>query len=112
MNLPSDCAHYQPEILDHFRQGGTNLNPAAKSHLARCEGCIAAVFDLLDDAIGEDLPLALDLTALPAEARSAIEHGRKVMAREFGITFVPENGQPVTPADSRETTRTLASPGE
>jgi hypothetical protein len=73
----------------HKLTKGETLDAAEKSHLANCEACMTQVIRLLDkSATGEthDLGTAKDkLVHARPEARKALEHGRQVFEREFGI---------------------------
>jgi hypothetical protein len=74
---------------------GESLDDAEKSHLAVCDCCIAAVVKTLDKSAASE-PHSLgraagetngDLTARP-EAKKALEQGRRVFEREFGISLL------------------------
>ena len=72
-----------------------SLNDAEKSHLATCEGCMAEVVKTLDEAVvGEPHGLGMaaggtngDFSQARPEAKKALENGRKVFEREFGISL-------------------------
>jgi hypothetical protein len=74
---------------------GESLNDAEKSHLAACEGCMAEVVKTLDEAAaGEPHGLSMaaggtngDFSQARPEAKKALEHGRGVFEREFGISL-------------------------
>jgi hypothetical protein len=74
---------------------GEALNDAEKSHLAACEGCMAEVVKTLDEAAtGEPHSLGMaaggtngDVSQERPEAKKAIDHGRRVFEREFGISL-------------------------
>jgi hypothetical protein len=74
---------------------GEPLDAAEKSHLAACEGCMAEAVRALDEAAanGSKGPgLAAggtngDLSRARPEAQKALEQGRRVFEREFGISL-------------------------
>ena len=82
---------------DHLVQKlrtGESLDDAEKAHLASCESCMLHVVKALDMsaskashrpgmAAGESIG---DLIQSRPEAKRALEHGRRVLEREFGIT--------------------------
>jgi hypothetical protein len=76
---------------------GESLDDAEKSHLAVCEGCLVQVVRVLDEsAASETHGLGMaggtngDLTQARPEAKKALEHGRRVFEREFGISLSKE----------------------
>lgn len=76
-----ECANHRTEILRHFEHNGSPLSPQAKAHYAGCPDCIRAVTELFTRKI---TPPA-NGTPLSDGARRALEHGRQVLEREFGI---------------------------
>ena len=74
---------------------GESLNDAEKSHLAVCESCLAEVVRVLDESAAREphgLGMAAsevngDITQARPEAKKALEHGRRVFEREFGISL-------------------------
>ena len=72
-----------------------HLDAPEKVHLAECEICIAEILRRLDQAAEEAAKSAGkngarnydDLARSRPEAMRALEHGRRVFAREFGITL-------------------------
>jgi hypothetical protein len=75
---------------------GQSLNATEKAHLSQCAGCMREVVLHLDQAVTTEnkedatdtIPTggaARAATALPEEVRLALEHGRHVLEREFGI---------------------------
>ena len=77
---------------------GEPLNDADKSHLAICEDCMAQVVGRLDEsATSQAHGLGMtaggtngDLTHARPEAKKALEQGRRVFEREFGISLPKE----------------------
>ena len=65
---------------------GISLNPAEKSHLAECEDCMARVVTALAESAARKGTHNEGSCDRP-EARKALEHGRRVFEREFGIVF-------------------------
>jgi hypothetical protein len=92
------------ESLVQKLTAGEALDDAEKSHLAECEGCVAQIVKSLDKAAVSAAPGA-DLGAGEAngnrggarpEAMKALEHGRQVFEREFGISLsTKKSGGPV-----------------
>lgn len=77
---------------------GEPLETAEKSHLAECEGCMAEVVRILDRSSATE-PNRLgavpggangELNHARPEAKKALEQGRRVFEREFGISL-PED---------------------
>ena len=74
---------------------GESLEDAEKSHLAVCEACMAEVVKALDEAAkggsqgsGKFPNLANgELSPVRPEAMRALEQGRRVFEREFGISL-------------------------
>jgi hypothetical protein len=74
---------------------GASLEDAEKSHLALCEACMAEVVRMLDEsAASKPLSHSMvadgtngDLTHARSEAKKALEQGRRVFEREFGISL-------------------------
>jgi hypothetical protein len=77
---------------------GEFLNDGEKSHLAACEGCMAQVVRMLDESAAsatQGRGMAAggtngDLTGARPEAKKALEQGRRVFEREFGISLSKE----------------------
>jgi hypothetical protein len=77
---------------------GQSLDDAEKSHLAVCEGCMAQVVRRLDESAATETHgrgMAAggnngDLTRARPEAKKALEQGRRVFEREFGISLSKE----------------------
>jgi hypothetical protein len=74
---------------------GEPLDDVEKSHLAACEGCLAEVVKTLDESATRE-PHGLgraasqtngDFTQVRPEAKQALEKGRRVFEREFGIAL-------------------------
>lgn len=79
----SDCSVYRDEILRRFLDG-TPMSAAARTHYMECVECIMAVSTQLDQNATANGTADVD----PAETEAihaAIERGRRVLAREFGI---------------------------
>jgi hypothetical protein len=74
---------------------GESLEDAEKSHLAVCEACVAEVVKTLDEAAmrephGPGLAASGtngDFSQVRPAAKKALEHGRRVFEREFGIAL-------------------------
>jgi hypothetical protein len=77
---------------------GESLDDAEKSHLAKCEDCMAQVVGALDESAASETHgpgIAAggtngDITQARPEANKALEHGRRVFAREFGLSLAKE----------------------
>ncbi len=77
---------------------GESLDDAEKAHLAVGEDCMARVLKALDESATSDphgngvvsAGTNGDLTRARPEAKKALEHGRSVFAREFGIALPKE----------------------
>ncbi len=71
---------------------GQHLNDAEKAHVADCERCIIDIMRHLDAVKERKNGEAADNNSerIRAEARHALEHGRRVFEREFGISFTKE----------------------
>jgi hypothetical protein len=80
---PSDCELYRDEILRRFIDG-TPMSNAARSHYIGCVECIMAVSTELDKNAGTNGAIGND-PAETAAIQAAIQCGRSVLAREFGI---------------------------
>ena len=65
---------------------GIPLDAAEKSHLAECEDCMIRVVTALGESSARKGTNGKPGRERP-EAVKALEHGRKVFEREFGITF-------------------------
>ncbi len=86
--------HYRDEILRHFADG-TPWSATARAHYAECLECIAAVTAMLARQAGAtagtvessqgQVSVTTPASSLPEGAQRALEHGRQVLAREFGI---------------------------
>jgi hypothetical protein len=74
-----DCSPYRDEILRRFIEGSP-MSAAARTHYVGCVACIMAVSEQLDTngSASRD-------TADGEAIRAAIERGRRVLEREFGI---------------------------
>lgn len=70
---------------------GEPLDDAEKTHLATCEDCMAQIVKTLDESAASEANghagVNGDLTHARPEAKKALEQGRKVFEREFGITL-------------------------
>jgi hypothetical protein len=83
------------ETLVRKMMTGEPLGDAEKSHLAACEACMAEVVGRLDEsaaseANGHGTPPSGpngDITETRPEAKKALEQGRRVFEREFGISL-------------------------
>jgi hypothetical protein len=72
---------------------GEPLDKADKAHLAACEECMFQVVRVLDEAALQKQQAVDtspgdtngDLSLVRPEAKRALEHGRRVLEREFGI---------------------------
>jgi hypothetical protein len=85
--------HYRDEILAHFRDG-TPWSTIAREHYINCLECMTQVTHMLAeraDSTSASGCRSADhngtSSAIPEAAKRAIEHGRKVLAREFGISL-------------------------
>lgn len=78
-----DCSSYRDEILRRFNEG-TPMSPAARAHYIECVECIMAVSEQLDKNSSANGAAGADPAAAEA-IRTAIERGRRVLEREFGI---------------------------
>ncbi len=77
---------------------GKPLDTAERSHLAECESCMAEVIRILDRSTATE-PNAVggvpgsdngELNHARPEAKKALEQGRRIFEREFGISL-PED---------------------
>jgi hypothetical protein len=67
---------------------GESLDDAEKSHLAECEGCMSQVVRSLDESAAKEAHgLNGDVAHARPEAKKALEQGRRVFEREFGISL-------------------------
>jgi hypothetical protein len=74
---------------------GQSLDAAEKEHLIECETCLVEILRRLDKAAEEAKKSSGkngardydELARSRPEAMRALEHGRRVFAREFGITL-------------------------
>jgi hypothetical protein len=73
------------EDLVRKLMAGESLEEAEKSHLAGCEGCMAEVVKRLDETPAGGTNG--DCSRARPEARKALEQGRRVFEREFGISL-------------------------
>lgn len=76
---------------------GERLDDAEKSHLAACDACMAEIVRMLDESAarqphGLDRDTAGSNGAPPPrpDANKALEQGRRVFQREFGISLSRE----------------------
>ncbi|HBI45997.1 MAG TPA: hypothetical protein DDY78_24545 [Planctomycetales bacterium] len=91
-----------PQKPDSFTAGivqkklsGQRLNDDEKIHLFECESCMTELMRRLDQAAEEAKKASGkngardydELARTRPEAMRALEHGRRVFAREFGITL-------------------------
>jgi hypothetical protein len=91
---PPHCSLHREQILRHFLDG-TALDPQTRAHYAECVHCMTAVTEVLSGNANGTPPgrSAVQTRAgsagqppAPAEPASrALEHGRQVLEREFGI---------------------------
>lgn len=91
---PSDCSTYRDEILSHFLDGAP-LGGPAREHYLGCVECMREVTARLSDNVPELQQrgrgkvrvrgTADESPTLAEEGQRALAHGRKVLAREFGI---------------------------
>ena len=96
MTVPH-CPTCQDEILAHFREGKP-LSSRAREHYLECLDCITAVTLELSKNGADTNPTrgaAGMTTVLPESTSRALEHGRQVLKREFGINFASKSGQSV-----------------
>jgi hypothetical protein len=74
---------------------GQSLDVAEKEHLIECDTCLVEILRRLDEAAKEAKKSSGnngarnydELARSRPEAMRALEHGRRVFAREFGITL-------------------------
>jgi hypothetical protein len=74
---------------------GKSLDEAEKTHLAVCENCLLQLVKMLDESATSKSPDSSsagegrngDATHARPEAMKALEHGRRVFEREFGISL-------------------------
>ena len=74
---------------------GQSLDSAEKEHLFECEACLVEILRRLDEAAEQAKKSSgnngardyNELARTRPEAMRALEHGRRVFAREFGITL-------------------------
>ncbi len=88
--LTPDCTGYRDEILSHFLQGKP-LSSEAREHYAHCTDCIAIVTTELNNDVTDTIQARdpnVGMAMLPEATRQALEHGRRVLEREFGIRAV------------------------
>jgi len=75
-----------------------HLSDAEKAHVVDCEGCMAALVKRIDRTILVQSPFPAgssgvddsDVDRDRPEAKQALEHGKRVFAREFGISLASE----------------------
>jgi hypothetical protein len=77
---------------------GIRLDDAEKSHRAGCQACMTRLITALDES-AMNAPNSVGISAgvtngngLPErpQAKAALEHGRRVFEREFGISLLPK----------------------
>ncbi len=81
------------ERIIHKLASGQRLDEAERAHLAACEVCLNQVLSELDAAARTNgrasgtgaAPTADEPSRTRPEAQRALEHGRRVFEREFGI---------------------------
>jgi hypothetical protein len=88
--------------VDQFTAGiiqkmlsGQHLDESEKAHLGECESCMTELIHRLNEAAKEAKNSSgnngardyEELARTRPEAMRALEHGRRVFAREFGITL-------------------------
>jgi hypothetical protein len=82
------------ETLVRKLTSGVHLDDAEKLHLGACEACLAEVVRNLDESAMKNIPVhseANGATIHPRpEAITALEKGRQVFEREFGIPLSRE----------------------
>lgn len=104
---PPACSPYRDEILGHFLDGRV-LSAEARKHYSGCVHCMTAATSLLSRnvaGVSEQVSVTermvgafgtvykapdrgddgTEPAALPEPARRALEHGREVLDREFGV---------------------------
>ena len=73
---------------------GEPLNELEKAHLAICECCMTQIVTTLDESAMREThgsgAINGDLTHARPETKKALEHGRRVFEREFGISLAKE----------------------
>jgi hypothetical protein len=77
-----DCTPYRDEIVAHFL-AQTPLPAELREHYAGCAHCIAAVTRGLSRGVTTETDHILEA------AWRALEHGQRVLEREFGIKAPP-----------------------
>jgi hypothetical protein len=83
-----------PGLIEKLTSG-QHLNDAEKDHLIECPGCMAEVVRHLQQVRERSAELTgegraasnNDQVHTRAEATKALEHGRRVFAREFGLSL-------------------------
>jgi hypothetical protein len=93
--IVTECSACRDEILGHFLDGKP-FSSMAREHYVRCVDCIAEVTAELDRHAAAPIPTngaAVTKPALPDATRLALEHGREVLEREFGVNST-SNTQP------------------
>lgn len=65
---------------------GASLEDAEKAHLARCPSCLADVIKALDESASGMAAPGGELPHARPGAKMALERGRRVFEREFGIS--------------------------
>jgi hypothetical protein len=84
-------------LVQKLTKGGS-LDSAEKSHLATCEDCMAQVVRMLDESVRSEAHVlgttAIgkngDLIDARPEAKKALDQGRRVFEREFGILLTKD----------------------
>ncbi len=72
---------------------GQPLSPDEKTHLTECEGCMEEVIRQLDQSHGNKSTKSVSgsnngVSHPRNDAQQALEHGRKVFEREFGVSLL------------------------
>lgn len=93
------CERYRQAIVDRFVHGGPELTPAAVTHFAYCERCIAEVENLCREA---DLAEMAKMPCFwvddemfarqPEEFRRAFHEGRRWLESIYGTSLFGEPG--------------------
>jgi hypothetical protein len=86
--VETSCSSYREAILLHFLHD-TALGIEARDHYVGCVSCITVVTAALSKNVTETMPTRGPLGTDPVlseAAQLALEHGRQVLRREFGIS--------------------------
>ena len=94
MSSPQKADSFTAAIVQK-KLSGQRLDDKEKIHLFECETCMTELFRRLDEAAEEAKKASGnngardydELARTRPEAMRALEHGRRVFAREFGITL-------------------------